>query len=170
MVPEEAPRRPTAHEDAHIWISRSIARVFGFMDRKGSQQAWPLLHQSRAEDGCLWRVHQRAARPCHDLDLAEDVRGQDESEVQDLADHCFESCCTCYNAFTTFILGTRLIRCLPGRTHPKRHLPNQHGCHRWCPHLPPNSRHRSRGLHARHESQLDIVAPCARFRAGLPAE
>lgn len=56
------------------------------MDRKGSQQARPLLHQSRAQDGRLRCLHQRTSGARHDLDPPEAVRRQDELAGQDSAD------------------------------------------------------------------------------------
>jgi hypothetical protein len=62
------------------------------MDRKGPQQVWPLLHQSRAEDGRLRRIHQRASGPCYDLPPPEGIQRQDELEVEDPPDHRVQPC------------------------------------------------------------------------------
>lgn len=63
------------------------------MDRQRPQQVWTLLHQPRAQDGHLRRVHQRASRPCDDLSPPEGIQGQDELEVEDPPDHRFEPNC-----------------------------------------------------------------------------
>lgn len=57
------------------------------MDCEGPQQVWPLLHQPRTQDGRLWRVRQRASRPCDDFPPSEDLPRTNKLEVEDLADH-----------------------------------------------------------------------------------
>lgn len=52
---------------------------------------------------------------------------------------------------------------------PKHCLPSLHGHHRRRSNLPPSPRHRARGFHARHESQLGDIPPGAGVRAEVPA-
>lgn len=52
---------------------------------------------------------------------------------------------------------------------PKRRLPDLHGRHRWCTHLPPDPRDRQSRFLASHEGQLDYLASCAGVCAAIPA-
>jgi hypothetical protein len=56
------------------------------MDRQGPQQAWPLLHQSCAEDGSLRSFRQRSIGSLDDLYPSEALRGKDKLEGKDHAD------------------------------------------------------------------------------------
>lgn len=55
------PVEPAAHQDADLWHAGRPTRVPRIVDRKGSEQAWPLLHLACPEDGRVWCFCQRAA-------------------------------------------------------------------------------------------------------------
>lgn len=96
MVLEEAPRGPSPHEDDHVRLSGRSPGIPSLVDRERPQQAWPLLHESRAEDGCLRRLRQCTFGTRDDLALAEVVRWQDEPESEDHADTGLQPACTFY--------------------------------------------------------------------------
>ena len=87
-----APNQPTSHEDAHIWLPRGSTRAHSFMGCKRCRSIRPLPQLSSAQDGSVWRFHQRAARPLPDQHTAEDVLWEDELDRKDYADPCQQSC------------------------------------------------------------------------------
>lgn len=57
----------------------------------------------------------------------------------------------------------------PGLAHPEHRLPVLDGGHRGRAHHSPGPRHRPRGIHARHEGQLDHLADCPGLCPVLPS-
>lgn len=85
-LPPAAPNQPLAHENAHIWLPRSSTRSSRLLDRKRCWSIRPLRQLSSAEDGSVWRFHQRAVGPLLDQYTAENVFREDGSDREDYAD------------------------------------------------------------------------------------
>lgn len=167
VVPKEAQRRPPPHQNAHIWDSCRITGVSRIVDCQGSQQAWTLLLQSRAQDGSLRCLHKCSPGPSYDHYSSENVRWADQLESEDHADCRVQSdrkptCRDSSSSVSILILHT-------GLSHPKRRLFDLNGRHRRRPHIPSDPGHSSRRLHARHEGLVDYVATCPGICSGIPA-
>ena len=79
-LPEPAPNKSPAHQDAHKRLPSCVARSCGLLHRSGQEQAWPLLQFAGAEDGCIRCARQRATWPLHDQDSSEAVLRPHEPE------------------------------------------------------------------------------------------
>ena len=136
------------------------------MDREGPQQAWPLLHQSRAQDGCLWCLHQRPSGTRHDLDPAEAVRRKDELASQDSANPCLELDRMPYldTYLETHVLTPTDL------SNSERRVPDFYG--RYCrrAHFPPDSCHRKSWVHACDEGLMDYISNRVGLCTGFPAQ
>lgn len=89
-LPEAAAIEPSTHEDAHIRLAFSSSGGTRVVDCERPQQEWSLLHISRAQDGCVRRVHQCAIGPRPHQHPSAPVCWQDELEGEDHANPCFQ--------------------------------------------------------------------------------
>ena len=85
-ISRAAPEASSSHKDAHIRYPRCSTRSYCVLDRQRHQQAWPLCQLSRAQDGGVWSVHQRAVGTFLDPHATEGVFRKDESDREDPAD------------------------------------------------------------------------------------
>lgn len=76
-LPQAAPGKPLAHQDAYIRLTGRSARGTGLMDRSRPKQTRPLPQRSRAQDGHLRRLHQRTLGTRPDQHPTEALQRQD---------------------------------------------------------------------------------------------
>lgn len=94
-LPSAPPNQPPSHQDAHIWLPLSSTRSPSLLDRKRCRSIRPLHKLPSAQDGSVWRFHQRAIGPLLNQYTAEDVFRQDEFDGEDYADSRQQSGRTC---------------------------------------------------------------------------
>lgn len=85
-LPEAIAVESAANQDTHVRLLSRSARAARVLDRARSQQGWPLLHFSSAQNGHLRRIRVRPAGPFPDHHPTKGLFRQDQSQSQNLAD------------------------------------------------------------------------------------
>ncbi|KND90732.1 hypothetical protein TOPH_04492, partial [Tolypocladium ophioglossoides CBS 100239] len=138
---------PTAHKDAHGRLPRRRPGAHCLVAGQGPQQARPLLHLTRPQDGRVRCPRQRAAGALPHLAPAKGLPRPHQPQGQDHAD-CRQQPGDCAD--------------------PKQRLPGRHGPHRRRANVPPGPRHRQGRLLEGHAYLVGHLAHLPRLRPEVP--
>lgn len=140
------------------------------MDRKGPEQAWPLLHLACPEDGRVRCIHQRAVGTRLDQHPPEVICRPDQPESQDSPDPRQQPSgmsdptrsrgpSLCFHA-NTFVTGC---------SDSEQRVPVLDGHHRWREDIPPGPRDLEGRIHACDEGQLGRLPSHSCLRPEVPS-